>query len=180
MIISKQKTRKECIDCGKEIFIRNDYFKTHKGRCQKCAKIFDWKKPEYAKKCSDSHIGKRFNMLPYGESNFNNLFHNYTKSAIDRGISFELSRDQFRILTKQNCAYCGVEPLQIHAGTVKTFNGFWIHNGVDRKNDDMGYTIENAVPCCKVCNYAKQGLTDIEFLQHVKKIYQHNYRKDKF
>ena len=42
MVFSKQKTKTNCKDCGKDIFVRNDYIKIHKGRCQKCASNFKW------------------------------------------------------------------------------------------------------------------------------------------
>jgi 5-methylcytosine-specific restriction endonuclease McrA len=37
------------------------------------------------------------------------------------------------------------------------------HNGIDRKNNSLEYTLENCVPCCRQCNFAKQGLSEIEF-----------------
>lgn len=177
MIKSRLKTRIECIDCGKELFIRNDYLKTHKGRCVSCAKKHNWKDEEYIKKSSNSHLNQdnsKFK-IAYSQSNFNALFGSYKRSAQDRGIEFNLSKDEFKLLTKQNCHYCGIEPSQKYdekSGRYK--NGYWIYNGVDRKQDNISYNIDNCVPCCKICNYAKQGLTDIEFIEHIKKIYIHS------
>lgn len=36
-------------------------------------------------------------------------------------------------------------------------------NGIDRVDSSIGYTIQNSVPCCKICNYAKHNLTLEEF-----------------
>ena len=181
MINLKKKTKINCIDCGKELFVRNDYLETHKGRCPSCTKKFDWKNEDYAKKCSESHKGKvnLYSRLPYGECNLNALFGSYKRSAEQRGIDFNLTIEQFKLITKENCYYCGVEPLQKYDEKSRRYtNGYWIYNGVDRKNDDIGYEINNCVPCCKICNYAKQGLTDIEFLNHISKIYQNHIEVD--
>lgn len=181
MIKIRQKTKVICKDCGKELFVRNDYLKMHKGRCQRCAKLYNWYNDEYVKKCSESHKGKEnlYRRLPTGEANFNGLYGSYKRSAQARGIEFQLSVETFRILTKGNCYYCGVEPNQKYDEKSNKWiiTGYWIYNGVDRKNDDVGYTDDNCVSCCKICNYAKQGLSDIEFLEHIRKIYNNNLIK---
>jgi hypothetical protein len=46
-----------CPDCKEKRTVRKDGLKAISGRCRKCAKLYDWEKPEYAKKCSESHIG---------------------------------------------------------------------------------------------------------------------------
>lgn len=176
MIKSKQKTKINCTACGKELHVRNDYFKKHKGLCISCCGKQVWSNKDYAEMQSKSHRGKekKYYKIPYAESNFRGLFYSYRKSAETRGLDFNLTSDQFRLLTKMNCYYCGVEPLQIYDKKCSKYNGYWIHNGIDRLSDDNGYQIDNVVTCCKKCNYAKQGMTDIEFLNHIRKIYEHH------
>ena len=46
----------------------------------------------------------------------------------------------------------------------------FLHNGVDRVNNDLGYTIENSVTCCSLCNYMKRGMSLSDFIIHINKI----------
>lgn len=37
-------------------------------------------------------------------------------------------------------------------------------NGIDRRDSSLGYTLENCLPACGVCNKAKLDYTEEEFL----------------
>jgi hypothetical protein len=101
-----------------------------------------------------------------GESGFNLLFGEYKRGALSRGYSFELTSEEFRNITRQNCHYCGCKPSQIkHLWTIKSTHGDYTYNGIDRIVNTKGYTIENCVPCCKTCNIAKGKLTQEEFVK---------------
>ena len=180
MIQYRKYVIRECKTCKKELKIRNDYIKIHTGFCRNCRKKKDWENPKYRKYMSESHKGKKSGRaLPIGESNFNNLLYTYKKSAEKRGIFFDLTNEQFRKITKQNCHYCGKKPSQIHsAGKKKRFNGYWVHNGIDRIDDGMGYIFSNVVSACKRCNYSKQGMTKSEFLEMIREIYLKHYEQD--
>jgi hypothetical protein len=102
------------------------------------------------------------NMLPVGESALNLLYATYEWRATDRNLSFNLSLEEFRNLTKGNCHYCGKEPAQKFG--MKTLRASYIYNGVDRVNNDFGYSIDNCVSCCKVCNRMKGKKTVAEFV----------------
>ena len=180
MFKPRLKTKKNCSVCKKELLIRNDHLKTHKGMCTSCLEKLKWENIEFRKKHAQARIGCKTNPpLPYGEANFNGLFRCYSKSAQDRGVYFNLSKEQFKLLTKQDCYYCGIEPLQkFNNGQPEKWKyGLWIYNGIDRKDDSMGYEINNCVPCCMKCNYAKQGLSDVEFLEHIEKIHKNHLEK---
>jgi hypothetical protein len=100
--------------------------------------------------------------------------YSYKQGASVRGVEFLLTEDDFRALTKQDCFYCGAPPAQAYdKGRSHAYNGMWIHNGVDRISDRGGYTTENCVPCCKACNYMKQGMDDTEFFDHIVSIHNH-------
>jgi hypothetical protein len=58
------------------------------------------------------------------------------------------------------CAYCGEIPNEL--------------NGLDRIDNNKGYTIDNVVPCCKNCNWAKNDLSINEFKKHIEKIYHYS------
>lgn len=112
---------------------------------------------------------------PPGASAFNILFSAYKQKARERNLDFRLSEDEFRIITKQNCYYCGKPPLQEF--TRKGMNGSYFYNGIDRLNNSLGYYIENCVPCCGVCNMAKNKLNSEDFLKMVESIYNNRFAK---
>jgi len=100
------------------------------------------------------------------------LFSIYTRSCAKyRGYSFELNFDGFFSLTQQNCHYCGIAPSKYYKSR-NAKKGFYF-NGIDRINNDLGYTKNNSVCCCKDCNYAKSNLTQEEFFSRIKKCYDH-------
>ena len=111
------------------------------------------------------------NKKGYGESSFKEFFGRYKESSKQRGLSLELSLDEFRVLTSSNCYYCGCPPSSSF-GRAKSY-GNYICNGVDRIDNTKGYTLDNCVPCCKDCNYMKYTHTQEEFLSKIKEIYIH-------
>jgi len=118
-----------------------------------------------------SKIGKA-NALPAGEASFNVLINNLKQGAKRRDFEWSLTEDQARVLMKQNCHYCGAEPQQkiIHSHYC---NGSYIYNGLDRINNSKGYTIDNVVLCCKICNYAKRTMTIEQFQEWLTRAYTH-------
>ena len=104
----------------------------------------------------------------YGESSFNNLYNTYRQNARLKQRSFELTKEEFRTLTKQNCFYCGKSPSR--AIKSKKSHGEYIYNGVDRKDNTQGYTVENSVSCCKFCNLTKTNTDFNEFIRWVRAV----------
>lgn len=121
----------------------------------------------------------RANKLPKGEASFNSLFRGYKRSAEKRGHKWNLTKEKFKELTKQNCYYCGRPPFNKRIHNKITTNGAYIYNGVDRIDNSKGYTKNNSVSCCKDCNRAKRKLTQTEFLQLVAKIYNNVLNKNR-
>jgi len=109
--------------------------------------------------------------LPEGEAGFNSCFGDHRYQADKRGIAFDLSKDQVRDITSEVCHYCGVEPSQIK----KNGDSIYIANGIDRIDSDKGYHIDNVVPCCAPCNYAKRNMTYNQFKTMIARIY-HNLK----
>lgn len=109
---------------------------------------------------------------PWPEVAFGGLFRRYKKDAQKRGLSFELTREQFRELTQQPCHYCG----RYLAGIFRARGGQWYaYNGVDRVDSLGGYFPVNCVACCKTCNVAKSNLSVSTFLEHCLSVVK--YRK---
>lgn len=108
-----------------------------------------------------------------GNSSQKSIFGSYKRTAKIRNLDFNLTFDEFLALTSQSCFYCGAEPANKCEKLYDTF----IYNGIDRKNNDIGYFKENCVTCCKKCNYVKSDLGFVTFLNYINKI--HNNTKNK-
>lgn len=102
------------------------------------------------------------------------VYRAYKKSAEKRTYPFTLTLEQFKILTKSNCFYCGMAPSTL-ATTGNSFSNY-TYNGVDRKNNKLGYELENCVTCCKTCNLAKHTKTFDEFMEWINQLIK--FRKD--
>ncbi|MGJ4945153.1 HNH endonuclease signature motif containing protein [Bradyrhizobium sp. HKCCYLS1011] len=53
------------------------------------------------------------------------------------------------------------------------FKSQYVCNGIDRKDNGQGYTIENCVPCCSVCNHAKHTMGYEQFIMWISRAYHH-------
>ena len=106
---------------------------------------------------------------------YNHFYNQYKISAAKRGYSFELSKEEFTNLINSNCFYCGLTPT--NKGVDKklkfknTIDFKW--NGIDRKNNSIGYISSNCTTCCKFCNMFKSTMDADEWLSHVKRIATH-------
>ena len=97
------------------------------------------------------------------------LFSQYQQSAKKRGINFDISRIDFLDITQCDCYYCGASPS--NEKIVGDIN--FMYNGLDRVDSSKGYSVSNCVPCCKICNIAKNTLSIEEFKEWVNRIYHH-------
>lgn len=121
-------------------------------------------------------INREKQRLGFGIGNMRTLFAHYKKSARKRGYIFELTEKQFAEITKKDCHYCGAKPNQV----TKRYGAFgdYIYNGIDRKDNEKGYTIDNVVPCCKMCNMAKNNHKLQEFKDWIEKAYNKMFLKE--
>jgi len=108
--------------------------------------------------------------LAPGEATLNFLYDRTKRSALRRGIVFELALDEFKALAQKDCVYCGAPPAPRKQ---KTHYGAFVCNGIDRENNDRGYVKGNSVPCCPTCNFAKAGMTVDEFKAWIKRAHDH-------
>lgn len=107
------------------------------------------------------------------QANLNIAVSAYMDSARRRDIKWKLTHDQTIMLMKSNCYYCGCVPQRKLFRADRRSSKVWFVNGIDRLNNNLGYTITNSVPCCKFCNMAKSTLTSTRFINKVKDIYEH-------
>ncbi len=115
-----------------------------------------------------SHKGKPQlkRRLPDGGRAFNTILSKYKERAIRRNIPFLISKEFFKNITLQNCFYCG-EPGRTIIDKTSVLEKY---NGIDRLDNKKGYTEDNCLPCCKICNYMKLTLSYEEFIGHIQKI----------
>lgn len=92
----------------------------------------------------------------------NTLYKRYKYSAEERDYTFDLSTDTFKRLIYSNCYFCGIKPKQIQ--------GEILYNGIDRLDNDLGYSIKNCLACCKVCNRGKSTMNSDDFLSYTIRI----------
>ena len=141
-----------CI-CGRESAIQTADLKS--GKSVQCR----W--------CADHH-------LKPGQSILHRILWDYTHNATKRGLCWELTNEQFTELIIRPCYYCGRAP---HRITQKSAYGALTCNGLDRRDNGTGYTVENVVPCCPRCNRAKGPMAENEFWEWVQDIYKHTSQK---
>lgn len=108
--------------------------------------------------------------LPSGEAARRNLEYQYKRGAKKRNLEYNLSEEQFTELVTGKCFYCGDKFTNSVKGQGKT-SGDFHYTGIDRIDSSKGYTKENSVSCCWMCNNMKNTTHIDDFLSHIKKIY---------
>lgn len=155
-------------DCGKEKEIAyGSVVNKSTAKTLSCGCLYESRKV-YAKRGSG---GGRNRLFP-GEANANNIFRKYEIGAINRNLSFELSKEDFKRISQQECYYCGSYPKNRAKKKIKN-NGEFVYNGIDRLDNTKGYTLENSVPCCGICNKMKLNYSEEKFIDQIIKIHNH-------
>jgi hypothetical protein len=122
-----------------------------------------------------------YNKKESGLANAKMAFTGYRLGAIKRNLSFEINLEDFLEMSSKNCFYCGIKPSTVFEAKyargdkkgLPRLNGAFIYNGIDRINNDVGYTILNCVPCCSQCNISKLNLSFDEFVSWIERVYYH-------
>jgi hypothetical protein len=83
----------------------------------------------------------------------NAQYHRYKLGARRRNIVFNLTHHQFYSFWQKPCTYCGGKINKV---------------GLDRIDNNLGYSFGNINPCCTICNSIKGSRTMEEFRQHLK------------
>ncbi len=114
--------------------------------------------------------------LPLGEAARNLFFYRYKYYTNKRKIFWGLSKEEFDILVVKDCTYCGSPPRPMLG--VKYHGKFYCNlNGIDRKDSQQGYILENCATCCSYCNIMKSDKSIDDFLNQIEKIYKYNKKE---
>ena len=104
-----------------------------------------------------------------GKQTPKNKWKNLHYGAKKRGYEVTLTFEDCSGLFLDNCHYCGkpsVEEVKLH--------------GLDRVDNEKGYSMDNVVTCCEQCNVAKSTQTYEDFIQQAHDIAQrHPLNKEK-
>lgn len=157
-----KRTKYRCLcDCGKEVIVEGS--KITNGHTKSCGCYRDT--VDYG----------AANRKPKGEANKNSLISSYKSNAKRKKLEFNLTNDEMVKLFQSNCFYCGSEPKNIY-DRPRT-NGAYVYNGIDRKDNKIGYVLDNVVPCCSQCNYVKNSFDYVDFIKWVDTVYN-NLKKN--
>lgn len=151
----------KCVcDCGTEVI--TSYCKLNTSRKTNCGCV-----------AYDKLKNRRFGE---GQASFNVLYGNYRRRVERSKLGFNLTKDHFRELTSSNCFYCGEAPKNKQSNQSKT--GDYVYNGLDRIDNNLGYLTTNVVPCCTMCNYAKNKHSLADFLDWIDKLFKQKHALD--
>ena len=145
-------------------------------------------KPRWLVKCScgkeviksgnhlpDSRFCRRGGHSRIGEelAAFNGFYNQVRNGAVRRKYEWCLTKENVKSLSKQCCFYCGCFPKQVFKYKTNSIRGEYIYNGIDRIDNSRGYTIDNVVPCCGICNTMKMDMSLIDFRSQILYIFKH-------
>lgn len=74
------------------------------------------------------------------------------RNAALRKKAWDLTFEQYCSMLNLKCHYCNNK-----VGTTECYG-----SGLDRIDNDQGYTIENVLPCCKYCNSLRNNFLTVE------------------
>ena len=94
-------------------------------------------------------------------SNIHGKYRAYKASAEKRNLVFELTKDDFKSFWQKPCYYCDA-PIELI--------------GIDRKDNSLGYILDNCLSCCKYCNKGKSDSTYEEYIERCRRIAEKNLK----
>jgi len=100
------------------------------------------------------------------------------KDAKAGGREFEIKIEEFRYLCQQNCYYCGSSPSNLitYRGQNSFTFRYFVYTGLDRIDNNVGYTRQNVVPCCIICNRAKNSMAFKDFIDWLNRLTDYRQR----
>jgi hypothetical protein len=119
--------------------------------------------------CLQKELASEKRRGKFGESSLRGLWLRYRSRARKIRVGFELTVEDVRLIVAKDCYYCGKAPAQMTRNT-KRSHGHYVYNGLDRRDNQAGYTLDNVLPCCGDCNRAKLAMSHDDFIALAKRI----------
>ncbi len=142
-----------CLGCGIEI---KEYIKGVKGHLvQRCNSCY-----EQLRKVENERDRSSRNYNQESKNSLDDYYNEYYRNAIKRNLQYLIDRQNFKDTVMKPCYYCG----EVKENEVR---------GIDRIDSSRGYTVENIVACCSMCNTMKNEFTINDFLEKIKQIHTH-------
>lgn len=135
-----------CVDCGKDYNKFNTLNNQDSKRCSHCNEN------------QQNQDTKRIRERNFKNENFRNkekYFKDYIKGSLRRDYEFTLNFEEFSELVDKECFYCHYKKDEEV-------------NGIDRIDNIKGYTKENTVSCCEICNRIKNVYHPLFFIEKCK------------
>lgn len=158
-------------DCGKSHIVTGESLRSGKSKSCGCLKKEFIEKNKFKR-----NMDRENAMLKIQYSHIK-------RRNISKGFIDILSFDDFCRLSRMKCYYCNAEYSRVIEDRYremkekgKISDTILKINGLDRVDSSKGYTIDNVVPCCVTCNTAKNKMTQKEFKEWIKTVYE-NYVK---
>lgn len=188
---TRQIYRAICIQCKKNKTIQNYVgFKTdvyeilefveergtsryYRVKCLKCGtESVKSLKTIIATKCECDACKSGNHKIPTLDAPFNCVKSSYMRGAADRSLEWSLTDSEFGNLIFGDCFYCNSKPKEYSSDyKYNKTNEKFLRNGIDRLDSSKGYTVNNCVTCCDICNRMKMNMNKDDFIEHIKKIY---------
>lgn len=150
---------KTCPECGAE-FVRPKA-KYCGPTCSKAAYLRQQREYQRRRRANDPEYRekqRKYNERSYRKRGYDTKaqFHSLRVGAAKRDYVFEITFEDFTGLISNICYYCN--------------RGEYV--GVDRIDNSIGYVLDNCRPCCKHCNHAKRDMTEDQFYDLIRRIYE--------
>jgi hypothetical protein len=147
-------TKKQiCCNCGKDYEKYLTRYNKESKLCKHCnetQQVQDDKRKDRERNYKEEYI-----------KNLKTYYKQYIKNALKRNYTMELQFEDFEKLVKQKCYYCDY----IKEGEA---------NGIDRVDNSKGYSKENCVACCELCNNIKFTYEPLFFIEKCQIISKQN------
>jgi hypothetical protein len=109
-------------------------------------------------------------------ASFLSLFNRMKQGAQRRHKEFNITFEKFKEVVTSPCIWCKKDPFDQYNSAIskngwtltkhakfKIEHGWVTYNGLDRIDNNRGYTEDNIASCCKYCNFARNDRTPEEF-----------------
>ena len=115
-------------------------------------------KAEQNKRYYEKNKEKNKQSLKEYRQSIRGKYSRYKSGAKSRNIDFNLTEEEFLKYWQKDCYYCG--------SAIATI-------GIDRIDSSVGYSENNIVSCCSICNFMKNNTNEEEWYNKMLTILKH-------